>query len=390
MGGLRRGAIMASLLLAVSAPVPAQDQAKADAEQLQRLRDRINNLQQNLEHDRSEQDELRTQLEDSEKRYQHLLADVRDIKKQIAEQAALRRKTEGEQREAQAQLDRHRRALARQVRAAYVIGQRGPTKLVLNQDQSQRLARVMTYYDYLNRARVARIGQIQQQQKDLDALDAKLKQQTAELEATRSREQGTLTALEAARSERQDTLSKLAQRIEGEQEQLKRLREDEKELSRLISELATALQDIPANLGAKPFAKLKGHLPWPITGHRLLARFGDPKAGGRMKWNGLWIAGSEGDAVHAVAKGRVAYVGWMHAYGLIVVLEHEGGYYSLYGHNQAAAVSVGDWVQPGDVVASVGATGGHDHTGLYFELRKGTDPINPRSWFRGKGAQPSA
>jgi septal ring factor EnvC (AmiA/AmiB activator) len=67
------------------------------------------------------------------------------------------------------------------------------------------------------------------------------------------------------------------------------------------------------------------------------------------------------------------------------VLEHEGGYYSLYGHNQAANVSVGDWVQPGDVISSVGATGGHDKNGLYFELRKGTDPINPRVWFKTKG-----
>ena len=83
----------------------------------------------------------------------------------------------------------------------------------------------------------------------------------------------------------------------------------------------------------------------------------------------------------------MAYTGWMHRYGLIAVLEHEGGYYSLYGHNKSVAVGVGDWVQPGDVLASVGATGGHDKNGLYFELRKGTDPINPAPWLKGAVAR---
>jgi murein hydrolase activator len=380
-------ALALGLAVALAAPSPAlaaDEDARANAEQLERVRARIEALRQTLEHDRSEKDQARVQLEDVEKRYHALNNEVAGLRRQIAEQAALRRKTEGQQREAEAQLEKHRNALARQVRASYVIGQRGTTRIVLNQDGSQRLSRVMTYYDYLNRARAQRIGKIVAQERELQALAARLKQQGAELEATRSRHQGTLVALDALRAERADMVSRLTLRIGGEEEQLRRLREDERELSRLLVELKTVLADIPANLGAKPFVKLKGRLPWPVRG-RLLARFGDPKAGGRMRWNGLWIAGSEGDAVKAVARGRVAYVGWMHAYGLIVVLEHEGGYYSLYGHNQAAGVSVGDWVQTGDVISTVGATGGHDRSGLYFELRKGTEPVNPRVWFKTKG-----
>lgn len=341
-------------------------------------------MQQTLEQDRSQQDELRTQLEDSERRFAALTGELAALRKQIAEQSALRRRSELQRREAESALKKQRGVLARQVRAAYVIGQRGQTKLVLNQDSSARLSRVMTYYDYLNRARVARIGRILEQAQQLEQLVARVKQQTAELEATRSRHQGTLTALEAVRDERQEMVRMLAARIANEEDELRQLRADERELSRLIQELGTALRDIPANLGAKPFAKLKGKLPWPVRG-KLLARYGDPKAGGRLRWNGLWIAGSEGEPVRAVARGRVAYVGWMHAYGLIVVLEHEGGFYSLYGHNQNVAVSIGDWVQSGDLIAAVGATGGHQKTGLYFELRKGTEALNPRLWFKAKG-----
>jgi murein hydrolase activator len=376
-------ALAAALLLAAGAAAGADDPARDNAAQLEKLRGRIEALQQRLEQDRGRQDELRAQLEDTERRFVRLNRELAALRREIADKAALRRRTEIERRDAEAALARNRDALARQVRAAHVIGQRGQAKLVLNQDEGLRLTRVMTYYDYLNRARVARIERILEQARALEELAARVRAQTAELEATRARHQGTLTALEAVRDERREMVRRLAARIASEEDELKQLRADERELVGLLKELRTALQDVPANLGATPFARQKGKLPWPVRG-KLLARYGDPKAGGRLRWNGLWIAAAEGEPVRAVARGRVAYVGWMHAYGLIVVLEHEGGYYSLYGHNQAVAVSIGDWVQPGDPVASVGATGGHERTGLYFELRKGTDAVNPRLWFKAR------
>ncbi|HKY95294.1 MAG TPA: peptidoglycan DD-metalloendopeptidase family protein, partial [Kiloniellales bacterium] len=282
--------------------------------------------------------------------------------------------------EAQAQLNRHKESLARQVRASYMIGQRGQTKLALNQDGGQRVSRVMTYYDYLNRARARLIEGILDQVQALAALAEQLRRETAELDETRGRHEGTLATLEALRGEREGMVERLRRRIAGGEEELNQLQADERHLTRLLREVRKTLADIPAQLGGPPFAKLRGKLPWPLKG-RLLAQYGQPKSG-RIKWNGLWISGPEGASVKAVAAGRVAYTGWMHRYGLIVVLEHEGAYYSLYGHAQSVDVAVGDWVQPGDVIAAVGATGGHDRNGLYFELRKGTDPVNPAAWFR--------
>ena len=378
-------ACAAAFLLTCALGVPgagADERVQQNAEQLEKLRGRIQSLEQSLEQDRSRRDQLRAQIEDSERRYTELSATLEGLRRQIAEQATRRRKTEVQRREADARMQRHRRALARQVRASYIIGQRGQTKLALYQDGGQRLSRVMTYYDYLNRARARRIERILDQVQALAALGEKLRRQTAELDLTRSRHEGTLTALEALRTERRDMVKALRERIVGEEEELHQLQADEKQLTRLLRELRKTLADIPVHLGARPFLKLRGKLPWPLRG-RLLARYGQVKAG-HLKWNGLWIAGPEGAAVRAVAQGRVAYTGWMHRYGLIAVLEHEGGYYSLYGHNQDVAVSVGDWVQPGDLISSVGATGGHEKNGLYFELRKGTEPVNPRPWLKGK------
>ena len=387
MGGSAGARIIATLLAAAlglaAAAAGADDRVQKNAEQLEKLRGRIATLEQSLERDRSRRDALGAQLEDSERRYADLSATLAELRGQIADQTARRRRTELQRRDAELLMQRHKQSLARQVRASYIIGQRGQTKLALNQDHSQQLSRVMTYYDYLNRARARRIDRILDQVQALEALSDKLRRETAELDLTRSRHEGTLTALEALRAERQEMVRTLRERIAGEEEELHQLQADEKQLTRLLRELRKTLADVPGPIiGGPPFAKQRGKLPWPLKG-RLLAQYGQPKSG-RLKWSGLWIAGAEGAPVKAVAAGRVAYTGWMHRYGLIAVLEHEGGFYSLYGHNQSVAVAVGDAVQPGDVVANVGATGGHEKNGLYFELRRGTEPINPAPWLKGK------
>ena len=337
-------------------------------------------MEQTLERDRSRRDELGGQIEESERRAVELGAELEGLREKIDEQAARRRRTEQQRREADATMQRARKSLARQVRASYIIGQRGQTKLVLNQDRSQSLSRVMTYYDYLNRARARQIEKILDQVQALESLSDKLRLETAELDATRSQHESTLTALEALRAERKQMVHALRERISGEEEELHQLQADEKQLTRLLRELRKPLDDLPGKIGGKPFKNQRGKLPWPLKG-KLLAQYGQAKSA-RLKWGGLWIAGAEGTPVRAVASGRVAYTGWMHRYGLIAVIEHEGGYYSLYGHNQSVAVGAGDWVQAGEVVASVGNTGGHEKNGLYFELRRGTDSVNPGSWLK--------
>lgn len=372
--------MLAAALLLGSGSVTA-DRVQQNRKQLEDLRSRIEELQKSLDDDRGQRDKLYKQLEDAERRVASLSTEAAGLRKRIKRQESRLRKTAEEQEEAREVLNLHREVLAVQVRAAYIIGRSGQARLLLNQEGSQRLSRVLTYYDYLNRARTERIGSIQDQVDALDALAAQLATETQQLKDTRSKHLGAMTALEATRIERAGMVRKVIDRISSGEGELESLRDAEKKLSGLMKQLRSALADVPVTLSGTPLRKLKGKLEWPVRG-KLLARYGEPKAGGRLKWNGLWIANDEGNPVRSIARGRVAYVGWMHRYGLIVVLEHEGGYYSLYGHNQNVAVSVGDWVQDGDEIASVGYSGGYDRPGLYFELRKGTKVIDPRPWLK--------
>ena len=95
----------------------------------------------------------------------------------------------------------------------------------------------------------------------------------------------------------------------------------------------------------------------------------------------LTVAAEAGTPVVAVAHGRVAFSDWLKGYGLIVILDHGDGYMSLYAQNDSLRRDVGEWVDAGDVLASVGSSGGQSRPALYFELRRASQPIDPRGWF---------
>ena len=96
----------------------------------------------------------------------------------------------------------------------------------------------------------------------------------------------------------------------------------------------------------------------------------------------MFLAGRVGQDVISVAHGRVAFADWLRGFGLLLILEHGDGYMTLYGHNQSLYVQVGDWVQAGQVVASMGNTGDAPQAGVYFEIRQKGQPRDPLKWCR--------
>ncbi len=378
-------AFVLPLMLALAAlPASAAAASATSAEkqaQLAQLRTRIDALSKSIEKDQAQRDALARDVQSTERR----------IAASEAEIVALRAQTEGQRgriHETEKQLVASRRALEqryeslrRQLRAAYAIGRQGHTQLLLNQNDVHKVGRVLVYYEYLQRAQADAIGSIRIRVTELEAMSERLQGEVARLTELKSRQEAALAQLRDSRSERSRMLAKLRERIADERAELKRLRDDEQAVARLIERVQETLSELPSTekYSDKPFSGQRGKLPWPARG-KLIARYGQPKAGGKLSWKGHWIATPEGAPLRAVARGRVVYVGWMHRYGLIVLVEHDGGYYSLYGHAQSATVSVGDNLRAGQVLARAGNTGGHDRPGVYFELRKGTQPIDPRQW----------
>jgi len=368
-------------LLPAAAAIAASGDIQQNQASLEQIRSRIQALSSSIEGAQSERDSLARDVQKNERKVAQLSAEVKSLKRRTAEQQKRIDATRDERAQTQAKLQQGHAALAQQMRTAYVVGQQAQTQLLLNQSDVQQVGRMLVYYDYLQQAQTRVMTEIAARIDALAALAERLQDEQDQLLSLQKEQQDALDQLRKTRDERAKMLDKLKKRIRDERGELKRMQAEEKSVRDLIEQLQNALSDLPpdAKFLDQPFAKLKGKLPWPVRG-KLIARFGQDKAAGKLSWKGHWIDAREGTAVRAVARGRVVYVGWLHRYGLIVLLEHEGGYYTLYGHAQSTAAAVGDTVRPGQVIAAAGDTGGHERSGVYFELRKGTEPIDPSQW----------
>jgi septal ring factor EnvC (AmiA/AmiB activator) len=114
--------------------------------------------------------------------------------------------------------------------------------------------------------------------------------------------------------------------------------------------------------------------------------FGSLQADGKLRSRGVLVTASAGADVHAIASGRVVFADWLRGFGLLLIIDHDKGYMSLYGYNRSLYKEVGDRVEAGEGIAAVGDSGGRARSGLYLELRKDGRPFDPLPWFAGKPA----
>ena len=117
----------------------------------------------------------------------------------------------------------------------------------------------------------------------------------------------------------------------------------------------------------------------PVRGE-VTNKFGNSRQDTGLTWKGLFIKSNEGNDVKSVASGRIVFADWMRGFGNLIIVDHGGGYMSLYGNNQALLRKMGETVKGGDTIASVGNSGGNDTSGLYYELRSRSKPFDPMSW----------
>jgi septal ring factor EnvC (AmiA/AmiB activator) len=380
---MRSVPLAATLLLFLLGPVASQESnpAKAEAE-LKAVRSQIDKVRAEMERDAGRRDKLAKEIEESEKSVSQARVELEKLRRERAAHTARRAELAGLRRTEENALARDRAALAGQIRAAHMIGQEEPLKLLLNQRDPAQAGRVLTYYQYFGRARATQIAAINGHIAELESLDGELAKEEERLTALEQAQKGEVAKLQTARDRRGRALATLEAESKNRARELERLKEQQGGLEKLVRELRRALERIekfPTD-SKDAFAKLRGKLAWPVSG-RLLASYGQVRAGG-MKWDGVLVSGTQGSAVRAVYHGRVVYADWLSGLGLLTIIDHGDGYLSLYGHNERLYKEVGEKVTAGDTIATVGDSGGRQSAALYFEIRKAGRPVDPRPWFR--------
>jgi septal ring factor EnvC (AmiA/AmiB activator) len=357
-------------------PTPAQKEAE-----LKKVNARIEKVRKAVNQDIEKRDKLSAQLRDAELGVQGARRKLEETRAQrIASESRLE-DLEREQASREKELAAERGALAGELRTAYVNGREEQLKMLLNQQDPAEFGRMLTYYGYFGRARAERIGSIRDKLEHLALLREKIAAESQRLKDLEARQEQELAALKGAQQKRTQAVAAIDSQIKTRGGEIKRLESQARGLEKLIADLRKALQSVPVAKQA-PFEPLRGKLPWPVQQGKVLARFGQPRAGGSLKWQGMLIGTDRGSRVRAPFAGRVAYADWLPGMGLMIVLDHGGGYLSLYGHNEEVFKKVGDPVAAGDVIGAVGDTGGHNQPALYFEVRRGREPVNPENWLQ--------
>jgi septal ring factor EnvC (AmiA/AmiB activator) len=377
--------IFAALLLA-AAPLAVAAASSTDASQakanLAAVRAKIADLTRRRGKDLAERDALSAHLRDAELEVTAKRQALEGLQNSAAATAQRRNELQGERQRTEATLAGERSALAAEARLAEMMGPQQEIKLLLNQTDARRLGRMLTLEGYLGRARAAHIATISAQLAQLRSLTEQIDAQSAKYQALVADAGKELEALLRARTARSALLATLAGQVRSADQQLAKLKREEAAVESLLAELANVLQDYPTD-SQTGFGALHGKLPWPVTG-RLTAGYHELRADsaqGGLRWNGVMIEAARGAKVRAPYFGRVVYADWLQGLGMLMIISHSGGYMSLYGHAEVLYKSVGDQVSPGDLIAALPDTGA-DTAPLYFEIRQGRKPVDPKLWLR--------
>lgn len=357
---------------------------------LSELRAQISDLENKIDSNIEQRQIVSDQLKEHDLRIAKINQVLRQEKQQQSNTADRIQNLRQQNQSLQNLIERQRSGLAIQLRTAYQLGRHDYLRLLLHNDDSAKVSRLLTYHRYFNRARVDQIQHTTQARMELllteDALARELDtQRQLSISHQQDREH-----LARAKKQRAILLAQLDHTLGRQRTELSELRENAQRLSQLVEELRQRNEKPvePINhLGGEDktgvfavFSTLKGKLPSPVAG-RILQRFGK-KVSSDLNYKGIILEAAEGAPVQAVAPGRVVFSDWLRGFGMLLIIDHGHQYMSLYGHNTALYKDTGDWVDSMDTIASVGNSGGAREQGLYFELRHEGKPIDPTRWFR--------
>ncbi|WOE80005.1 murein hydrolase activator EnvC [Pseudomonas protegens] len=425
-------ALIALALICLLQPAFADERAQTQ-QQLDATRQDIAELKKLLGKLQEEKSGVQKELRGTETEMGKLEKQVEALQKELKKSESELQRLDEEKKKLQSARTEQQRLIAIQARAAYQNGRQEYLKLLLNQQNPEKFARTLTYYDYLSQARLEQLKNFNETLRQLANVEKDISLQQAQLLVQKSSLDTQRAELDKVRKERQLALAKLNDDVKARDDKLKAREQDQADLAKVLKTIEETLarqareaeearqkaliaqqeaekkrlreaQADASDAPRKPvrsspgalvssagpsfggaFAAARGKLPWPVDG-RLLARFGETRGDdSRSKWDGVMISAAAGSQVHAVHGGRVVFADWLRGAGLLVILDHGNGYLSLYGHNQTLLKEAGDVVKAGESISTVGNSGGQDTPALYFAIRQQGRPSDPAQWCHAQG-----
>jgi len=370
-------AILTFSLLALPATASEKDRKEKD---LKVLQSKIAKLKRTIDVKEDSKSRYTKQLKVIENNVAKISQKTRASKKKIAVKQAELKKLRKSRNKHQRQLSQENDILAKQVYTAFTLGKQEKVKLLFSQKNPAELQRNLIFYQYFSNARAELITTVKSSIEKILEAEVGIKKAKLNLEKSYRLLKTQKAQLDKDRAKRKSIITSLDKQLKKQGGHLTRLEDEANQLQNLISSIQDILIETPEpELNRKAFAKLRGQLAWPVQGN-IKKLFGRQKPLSDLRWQGIMIYAPAGNHVRAVSRGRIAFADWLRGLGNLVIIDHGNSYLSLYGHNESLFKSAGEWVESGDIISSIGSSGGQQKPGLYFEIRKKGKPQNPTRW----------
>ncbi|MCT8607785.1 murein hydrolase activator EnvC [Glaesserella parasuis] len=367
---------------------------------LSKIQQKINALNNKIDEQKKKRDSLQSTLKNQEIEMGKVLNSLKQTEMTLSETRASIKRTEQEIKRLEKQEAVQKEKLKEQLDSAYRSGIHPSVLERLLSEEAKNADRMGAYYEHINQVRIDAIYELRRTQADLKARRDELKEQQKGQQTQLNKQKKQEKDLQKVKNERESTLRSIDKSLAQDQGHLENLKANEEALRNQLVQASNESeqqekQDI-AKLEQKKNTEesrsatesekqqvragngLSGKYRMPVSG-KIINRFGSTQMG-EIKWNGVVIQASAGTPVRAIAGGRVILATWLQGYGEVVVIEHGKGDMSLYGYNQSVNVRKGERVQAGQVIASVGNSGGQSRSALYFEIRRKGVAVNPLKW----------
>ena len=361
---------------------------------LKALRARIDALRTELDSRESDRREARDALRASETAISEATRALAGLEAESRQLRASASQLAEQQRSLEQQLATRQSALGRLLAARATVRAPDLVRLALSGEDPSEVARQLYYLSVLSKAAARVIEAHRAGLAELERLRGESAARASELRDVEARQRADRERVLAERRERRRVLEQIAGALRTGRRQIQQMQADEKRLSRVVQEISRVLANRPGagyrqaepapapGAAGQPFANLRGTLRWPVRGE--LATRDRTQRSVRTGSKGVFIRAPQGDAVSAVAQGRVVFADWMRGFGNLLIIDHGDSYLSVYGHNDSLLKRPGDAVGSGETIATVGASGGSEESGVYFELRHLGEAVDPSSWVRSR------
>ena len=339
--------------------------------------------------------EIQRSLKEKQSSLVQLGRELNGVEKGIGQTMAEIERTRQEAEKKRAQIERR-------IAALYKGGETGNLRVIFSSESFPQMSENLRYLKSVLENDKKLFARYNEDLARLKGLKARLEQDATRKEGIRNSMEAKKREIEQEQSRKATYLVKVRQDKQGYLASLKELQANARRLQSMFERLEArnrkAYSSKSRSKGGSARASLppailvpdkglgaqKGRLTLPVKG-TIVDRFGrhkHPDFDSFTVSNGISVAAAAGSPIHAVFDGEVIFADYFKGYGNMIIVDHGGGFFSLYAHASSVAKKVGAKVARNDVLASVGDVDSSKGPMLYFEIRYQGKPVDPSPWFR--------